>query len=91
MQTWPLQQPTSELSEVLDRVEQQGPQIITREGVEKAVVIPITEWQRLNRDAAEPQKPFSNEDLLKVLQSGPQFDLDIPPRRSWKLRDRAQF
>ena len=87
MHTWPLQQPTSELSQVLDRVEQQGTQIITRAGVETAVIVPIEEWRRQHPTPAAASK----RSLLELLQSGPDFEIPVPPRRNWKMREPVEF
>jgi antitoxin Phd len=79
--TWQLQDAKAKLSELIDTAEKQGPQIITRRGVETVVVVPIEEWRR-----AQPKKT-----LLEVLQSGPRGELDIPPRGSWKMRKPVKF
>ncbi len=78
MKTWQLQEAKAKLSELMDAVESSGPQTITRRGVERAVVVSIEEWKSLHA----PKK----RSLLDVLQSGPQYDLQIPPRGSWKMR-----
>jgi hypothetical protein len=56
--------------------------------VEKAVVIPIDQWKRL---APSPENCEKKPTLLEVLQSGPQFDLNITPRGSWKHRKPIEF
>jgi antitoxin Phd len=81
MATWQLQEAKAKLSEVIDTAIRHGPQIITQRGVETAVVVPIAEWR-----AAQPKKT-----LLEILQSGPQENLDIPPRGSWKMRKSVKF
>ncbi|GAA5160396.1 type II toxin-antitoxin system Phd/YefM family antitoxin [Viridibacterium curvum] len=53
MQTWPVQDAKARLSELLDACLQEGPQVLTRRGVETAVLVPLAEWQRLNA-AARP-------------------------------------
>jgi antitoxin Phd len=78
MQTWQLQTAKAKLSEVIDEAERKGPQMITRRGVETAVIVPIEEWRRL--------QPASNERLLEALRSAPDGDLPIPPRGSWAMR-----
>ena len=81
MGTWQLQEAKAKLSEVVDSVKD-GPQIITRRGVKTAVLIPYEEWE---------QKHKPKRSLLEVLQSGPQFDLQIPPRGGWKMRKPVKF
>ncbi len=57
MNIWPLQDAKSRFSELLDACVNEGPQLITRRGVEAAVLIPIAEWKRLN-NAARPSLKF---------------------------------
>ena len=47
MPSWQLQEAKNKLSELIDRVLSQGPQIITRRGDAVAVVVPFAEYQRL--------------------------------------------
>ncbi len=83
MGAWPVQDAKAKFSELLDAAETSGPQTITRRGIEKAVIVPIEQWRRMNRES----KPT----LLEILQSGPQFDLQIPPRGQWKMRKPVKF
>lgn len=46
-QIWQLQEAADNLSQVVDDVVQHGPQIITKDGVEVAVLLSYAEWQRL--------------------------------------------
>jgi antitoxin Phd len=82
MATWQLQEAKARLSEVIEAAKKNGPQIITQRGVETAVIVPIDEWRK--RETPKPS-------LLEVLQSGPQFDLQIPPRGRWKMRKPVSF
>jgi antitoxin Phd len=66
-------------SELLDAALREGPQIVTRRGVETAVLVPIEEWKRLKALA----KPSIKDVLLDP--DGP-HDLEIPPRRPFPLR-----
>ena len=43
--TWSIAEAKAKLSELVDRVESDGPQIITRNGRKKAVVISAEEWE----------------------------------------------
>lgn len=47
MATWQLQEAKNKLSKVIERALTEGPQIVTRHGVEVAVVIPFAEYKRL--------------------------------------------
>jgi len=99
MATWQLQEAKAKLSEVIDTAKKRGPQIITQRGVKTAVVMPFDEWElqteRENQRTWEPGEPLTpnqrkqNEDFLKLLQSGPDFE--IPPRGRMRMRKPVRF
>jgi antitoxin Phd len=60
-QTWQVQDAKARFSEFLDASLEQGPQIVTRRGVEAAVLVPIAEWRRLQSAARSNLK-----DLLLI-------------------------
>ena len=45
--TWPVADAKARFSELLDAAVNEGPQIVSRRGVETAVVVPMEEWKRL--------------------------------------------
>jgi antitoxin Phd len=47
MRTWQVQDAKARFSELLDATLNEGPQMVTRRGVEAAVLVPIEEWRRL--------------------------------------------
>ena len=49
--TWQVQDAKARFSEFLDATLRNGPQIITRRGVETAVLVPIEEWRALQQSA----------------------------------------
>jgi antitoxin Phd len=53
MKLWPVQIAKARFSEFLDACLSDGPQMVTRRGVEAAVLVPAAEWQRLQA-AAKP-------------------------------------
>jgi antitoxin Phd len=73
VQVWPVQNAKARFSELLDTCLAQGPQIVTRRGVEAAVLVPVDEWRRLTA-AARP----SLKELL--LQESARADFTIPVR-----------
>ncbi len=73
MPSWSVQDAKARFSELLDRCLEDGPQIVTRRGVEMAVVAPVEQWRRLQQSAQPTLKEL-------LLGDGPRFDLDIPPR-----------
>ena len=60
MQTWQLQEAKAKLSEVIETAEKKGPQMITRRGVETAVVVSMEEWKQL--------KAKREKTILEILQ-----------------------
>lgn len=71
---WQLQDAKARFSELLIAALQKGPQVVTRRGVETAVLVPIQEWYRLPR-AAKP----SLKDLL--LAPDARTESLVPDRR----------
>ena len=76
---WQVYDAKARFSEFLDATLKQGPQIITKRGVEAAVLISIEEWKRL-KDISRP----NIKDIL-LDPNGP-HDLYIPPRRRLRFR-----
>lgn len=83
MSSWQLQDAKSRFSEFLDAALTKGPQVVTRRGIEAAVLVPIEEWRRI-QSAARPG-------IKEVLLSGPRFENIVPPRRRWKHRPPVEF
>jgi prevent-host-death family protein len=65
---------TTPLSDLVETTLKEGPQVVTKDGVETAVLVPIDEWKRIKGAA----RPNIKEILLDP--NGP-HDLYIPPRR----------
>lgn len=77
---WQVYDAKARFSEFLDATLKEGPQILTRRGVETAVLVPIHEWKRLQATA----RPSIKDVLLDP--NGP-YDIPLPPRRpTLKLR-----
>jgi prevent-host-death family protein len=72
--TWQVFDAKARFSEFLDATIKEGPQVVTRRGVETAVLVPIDEWRRLQATA----RPSIKDILLDP--NGP-HDLPLPPRR----------
>jgi prevent-host-death family protein len=68
---WPVQDAKARFSEFLDASLKHGPQIVTRRGIETAVLLPIEEWRRLQKSA-----PRTLKELL--LTDEARFDFDLP-------------
>jgi prevent-host-death family protein len=82
--SWQLQKAKARFSEFLDAALRNGPQVVTRRGVEEAVLVPIDEWRRLQRE----RRPNIKELLLG---EGPRFDDIVPKRGGWKSRPPIAF
>ena len=80
MRTWQVQDAKARFSEFLDASLKHGPQVVTRRGVEAAVLVPVEAWRRL-RKAARP----TLKELL--LAEEPRAEFPVPPRG--RLRRRA--
>ena len=46
---WPVQDAKMRFSELLDTALAEGPQIVTKRGVETAVLLPIEQWRMMER------------------------------------------
>ncbi len=47
MRTWQVQDAKARFSEFLEASLTEGPQVVTRRGIEAAILLPIGEWRRL--------------------------------------------
>ena len=73
MAQWQLQEAKTRLSAVIEEAHAQGPQVITRHGAERAVVLSIGDYRAL-----VAHKP----DLKEYLLGGPKVDgFEIEPSR----------
>lgn len=70
---WQVQEAKARFSELLDSSLKEGPQIVTRRGVETAVLVPIEEWRRLQRLATPNLKTL-------LLASEARTDALVPKR-----------
>jgi prevent-host-death family protein len=66
MQTWSVQDAKARFSEFLDLCIAEGPQMVTKQGVEAAVLVPVDVWRRLETTA----KPCLKELLLSDVGRG---------------------
>jgi antitoxin Phd len=56
MATLSIQGVHDSLTEALETSLREGPQTVTKDGIEVAVVVPISEWRRLTRANGTPQQ-----------------------------------
>ena len=74
MGSWQLQEAKARFSEFLDATLKNGPQVVTRRGVETAVLVPIAEWRRLQQAARPGLK------ALLLGSTAPRFRNLLPER-----------
>lgn len=81
---WQVQEAKARFSEFLETSLSDGPQIVTKRGVETAVLLPVSEWRRLEQ--------LSRPDLKELLLSPhPRTDALTPPRRRQRQRQPPRF
>lgn len=76
---WPVQDAKARFSELLDTAIAEGPQIVTKRGVETAVLVPVEHWRKLEQ--------MARPDLKELLLS-PEARTDalVRPRRRHRRR-----
>jgi prevent-host-death family protein len=71
---WQVYDAKARFSKLLQVTLKEGPQVVTRRGVEAVVLVPIDEWKRLKAGA----RPSLKDILLDP--GGPRFEDIVPPR-----------
>ena len=79
MTKWQLQEAKARFSELIDDTLEKGPQVVTRRGIDTAVVVSIDEWRKLN-----DENRLTWKDVL--LGDGPRFEIPDPRRGFVKSR-----
>lgn len=79
MGVWPVQDAKARFSEMLEACLKEGPQIVTKRGADAAVLVPVTEWDRLKRAAGPTLKEL-------LLSDDARGDLHISPRGGRRRR-----
>ena len=79
MRRWQVQDAKARFSAFLEASLKDGPQVVTKRGVEAAVLVPVDEWRRLQR-AARP----TLKDLL--LADAPRAEIPVLPRGRLRRR-----
>jgi prevent-host-death family protein len=74
-----VQDAKARFSELLEASITKGPQIVTRRGVEMAVLVPVDQWRRLE----ETTRPTMKELLLSA---APRAETPVPLRGSRRRR-----
>ncbi len=84
MAAWQVQHAKARFSELLEATARHGPQVVTRRGVEMAVMIPIDEWRRLQQASRPSLKAL-------LLSPSPRFENLVPGRRAFRRRRVVRF
>jgi len=84
MKLWAVQDAKARFSELLDSCLSDGPQVVTRRGIEEAVLVPAAVWRRMQEHARPTLKEL-------LLADEPRADLEIPPRGGLRRRAPATF
>ncbi len=84
MGSWQLQEAKARFTAFLNAALRKGPQIVTRRGVETAVLVPIEDWRRLQQVSRPSLKAL-------LLGPGPRFENVVPERRAFKRRPPVEF
>jgi len=84
MAKWQLQDAKSRFSELIDDTLEKGPQVVTRRGVDTAVVVSVDEWKKL-----KDEKRVTWKEVL--LGEGPRFEIPLPKRGKAKSRKAPVF
>ena len=82
--TWQVQEAKARFSELIEATLSEGPQIVTRRGVETAVVVPIEQWRLLERI-----RPLDRKEAL--LDPRARTENLVPPRRTPLMRPPIEF
>lgn len=85
---WPIQDAEAHFSDFLEVSLREGPQILTRQGTETAVLLPVGEWRRLQESEWQDPGPKTALPTLKelLLADSPRGEIPLPDRRRWRRR-----
>ena len=83
MPRWQVQDAKARFSELLETCLEHGPQVVSKRGVDAAVLVPIDQWHRLQ--SARP----SLKQLL--LAAEPRADFGVPQRGGQRRRAPVAF
>lgn len=79
MKSWSVQDAKARFSEFLETCLNEGPQVVTKRGADAAVLVPLQDWQRLQRSSRPTLKEL-------LLSAAPRADLAVPERGRLRRR-----
>ncbi len=80
MESWSVQDAKARFSEMLDACAENGPQVVTRRGLEAAVLVPIAQWQHLTAASRPSLKALLLSDEARA-------ELILPARGAARRRE----
>lgn len=84
MKSWPVQDAKARFSELLETCLKEGPQIVSKRGADTAILVPLKDWERLQRSAKPTLKELLLADEARV-------DLDLPERGRLRRREPGEL
>ena len=84
MKSWPVQDAKARFSVPLETCLKEGPQMVTKRGVEAAVLAPVSDWRRLQQSARRTLKEL-------LLTPSPRGDILAPQRGELHRRQPDEF
>lgn len=84
MNAWPVQDAKARFSEFIEACIATGPQLLTKRGVEAAVLVSVAQWRQMQT----PTTPSLKQLLLDDTARG---ELTIPPRGQARRRNTETF
>jgi prevent-host-death family protein len=84
VKSWPVQDAKARFSELLETCLKEGPQMVTKRGADAAVLVPVSDWRRLQQSARPNLKEL-------LLAAAPRGELHLPKRRSLRRRSHSEF
>ena len=79
MRKWPVHDAKARFSELLDATLDEGPQIVTKRGVDTAVLVPMDTWRQTRASALPTLKELLLGDAARAT-------LPVPPRGARRRR-----
>ena len=92
--TWQMQEAEARFSALVENALENGPQVVTRRGVETVVVVPYTRWTSLEQTPMEghSKEPPQYDDIKEwLLTPDARTETLIPEQRPILLARPAQF
>ena len=84
MSTWPVQDAKARFSEFLQACLTSGPQLVTKRGMETAMLVPVAQWRQMQANSQPSLKQV-------LLDNAARSELPIPPRGQVRRRPPEAF